>query len=86
MDQNGLPIETCHLGVPSGASKMICEPMVRLAQAVHQPCTDTNTVFKQTKTRLHKTTSPQGTIGCVQNNFWSYGMFGANRVPILHRH
>jgi hypothetical protein len=25
-------------------------------------------------------------IGCVQNDFWAYGTFGANCVPILHRH
>jgi hypothetical protein len=28
--------------------------------------------------------STRSTIRCVQNNFWSYGMFGANRAPILH--
>jgi hypothetical protein len=38
---------------PSGAFKMISEPMVRLAQTVHQSCTDTNTVSKWTKTRFH---------------------------------
>jgi hypothetical protein len=36
-----------HLGVPSGASKMIFEPMIRLAQTVHLSCTYTNTVAKQ---------------------------------------
>jgi hypothetical protein len=30
--------------------------------------------------------SPKSTIGCVQNDFWAYGTFGVNRVPILHRH
>jgi hypothetical protein len=28
--------------------------------------------------------SPRNTIGCVKNDFWAYGMFGANRAPILH--
>jgi len=28
---------------------------------------------------------PRSTIGCVQNVFLSYGAFGANRAPILHR-
>jgi hypothetical protein len=28
---NELPLEPCHLGVPSGASKMISEPMVRFS-------------------------------------------------------
>jgi hypothetical protein len=35
MDRNELPLEPRHLGVPSGASKMIYEPMVCLAQTVH---------------------------------------------------
>jgi hypothetical protein len=30
-------------------------------------------------------TSPRSSIGCVQNGFWSYGTFGANCGPILHR-
>jgi hypothetical protein len=28
--------------------------------------------------------SPRSTIGCVQNDLWAYGTFGANRAPILH--
>jgi hypothetical protein len=55
MDQNELPLEPRDLGVPSGVSKMISEPMVRLAQTVHLCCTDTNTISKQTETRLHMT-------------------------------
>jgi hypothetical protein len=27
--------------------------------------------------------SPRRSIGCVQNNFWPYVSFGANRAPIL---
>jgi hypothetical protein len=34
-DTNGLPLEPCHLGVPSSASKTIFEPMLRLEQTVH---------------------------------------------------
>jgi hypothetical protein len=30
--------------------------------------------------------SPRSTIGCVQNDFWVYGMFGANHAPIFHWH
>jgi hypothetical protein len=30
--------------------------------------------------------SPKSTIGCVQNDFYAYGMFGANRAPVLQRH
>jgi hypothetical protein len=29
--------------------------------------------------------SPRSTIGPFQNDFWAYGMFGANRAPILHQ-
>jgi hypothetical protein len=71
MDRNELPLEPCHLGVPSGVSKTICEPMVCLAQSVHLSCTDTNTISKQTKIRFHMTTSPRRSIGCVQKQFLS---------------
>jgi len=54
-DQNELPLEPRHLGVPSGASKMISEPMVRLAQTVRVSCTNTNTISKWTETRFHMT-------------------------------
>jgi hypothetical protein len=29
--------------------------------------------------------SPRSTIGCVQNDFWACGTFGANRTPILRQ-
>jgi hypothetical protein len=54
MDRNELLFEPRNLGVPSGASKMISEPMVRLAQTVHLSCTNTNTISKWTKTRFHR--------------------------------
>ena len=44
MDWNELPLETHHLGLPSGSSKRISEPMVRLAPTVHLSCTDTNSL------------------------------------------
>jgi hypothetical protein len=53
MDRNKLPLEPRHLVVPSGASKMISEPMVRLVQTVHLSCTDTNNVSKWIETRFH---------------------------------
>ena len=55
MDRNELSLEPRHLGVSSGASKMISELMVRLAQTVHLSCIDTNTVSKQIEMRLHMT-------------------------------
>ena len=54
-DQNELPLEPRHLVVPSGAFKMISEPMVRLAQTVHLSCTDTNTVSKWKEARFRMT-------------------------------
>jgi hypothetical protein len=44
-----------HLGVPSGASKMISEAMVRLVQTVDLSCTETNNISKWTETRFYMT-------------------------------
>jgi hypothetical protein len=55
MDRNELPFEPRHLGVPSGASKTLSEAMVHLAQTVHLPCTETNTVSERTKRRFYMT-------------------------------
>jgi hypothetical protein len=54
-DRNELPLEPRHLGVPSGASKKIYDPMIRLTQIVHLSYTDTNTISKQTETRFNMT-------------------------------
>jgi hypothetical protein len=69
VDQNELPLVPRQQHVPSGLFKMISEPMVCLALTMHLSCTDTYTVSKQTETRFHMT--------------HAYGMFGANRAPIL---
>jgi hypothetical protein len=53
-DRNELPIEPHNLRVPS-ASKIISEPMVRLAQTLHLSYTYTNTVSKWTKMRFQMT-------------------------------
>jgi hypothetical protein len=50
-----LSLEPRHLGVPSGASNTIFEPMVRLAQTVNLSCTNTNIVSKQKEVRFHMT-------------------------------
>jgi hypothetical protein len=50
-----LSLEPRHLGVPSGASKMISEPMVCLSKTVHLSCTDTDTISKQKEVRFHMT-------------------------------
>jgi hypothetical protein len=55
MDWNKTPHDQGHIGDPSGASKLIYEPMTRSVQTVHLSCTDTNTVSKRTKMRFHLT-------------------------------
>ena len=39
--------------VPSGAFKLIFEPMVRLVQTMHLSCVEVNTITKRTDTSLH---------------------------------
>jgi hypothetical protein len=58
LSPNGLnkaPPNPRHLGVPSGASKTIYEPMVRLTQTEHLSCTNASTVSKLIETRFHTT-------------------------------
>jgi hypothetical protein len=54
MDRNKFLVEPHHLGVPSGASKIIYEPMLRLTQTMHLSCTNSNTISKRTKMRFHR--------------------------------
>jgi hypothetical protein len=83
--KNEIPHDPRHLGVPSGVSKMISEPMVRLAQTMHLSCTNTNTISKQKEERFPWLTSFMGSIRCVQNDFQAYGTFDTNRAPILRQ-
>jgi hypothetical protein len=53
MKRSDIPYDPCHLGVLSGASKMIAEPMVRLAQTMHLSCIDTNTISKWKEVTFH---------------------------------
>ena len=46
-DQNEISHDPRHLGAPSGASKMISEPMVRSMQTVHLCCVKICTISKQ---------------------------------------
>jgi len=55
MDQNELPLDPRHVGVPSGVPKMIYEPMVRSMQTMHLSCVEINTVYKWTDTSFHLT-------------------------------
>ena len=42
-----------HLGVPSGASKLIFEPMIRSTQTVHLSCDNISTISERTETSFH---------------------------------
>jgi hypothetical protein len=48
-----IPHDPCHLGVLSGASKMIFEPMVHSMQTMHLSCVKISTISKRTKTSFH---------------------------------
>jgi hypothetical protein len=52
---NRAPPDPSHLGVPSGPSKTVYEPMVCLTKTEHLSCTDANTVSKQIETAFHMT-------------------------------
>jgi hypothetical protein len=53
MERNELPLKPHKIRVPSYASKIIFEPMARLAQAMHLSSSETNTVTECTETRFH---------------------------------
>ena len=55
MYRNELPLEPRHLVVPSGVTKTISEPMVRLVQIMHLSYTDANTTSKEKDERFHMT-------------------------------
>jgi hypothetical protein len=52
-NRNQLPLEHRHLGVPSGASKMISEPMVRSVQTMDLACFKITTISKWTEMSFH---------------------------------
>jgi hypothetical protein len=58
-----------HLGVPSGASKMISEPMVRSAQPCTYLASRLALSLNGPKRASTCASSPWSTIGCVQNDF-----------------
>jgi hypothetical protein len=53
MDRNEVSHDPRHLGVLSGVSKMIFEPMVRSAQTMQQSCVKNTTISKRTETSIH---------------------------------
>ena len=48
-----IPQDPHHLETPSGASKMISEPIVHSVQSVHLSCIKISTISKQTETSFH---------------------------------
>jgi hypothetical protein len=85
MDQNKIPHDPRHLGVPSGVSKTISNPMRCLAQTMHllaPTLTLSPNVPKQDSTWPM---SPRSSIGCIKNDFWAYATFGTNCAPILRQ-
>jgi hypothetical protein len=75
-DRNKIPHDPCHFGLPSGASKMISEPVVRSVRTVHLSCIKFSIISKWTESSMHSSLSLRNTIGCVENDFWANGMFG----------
>jgi hypothetical protein len=55
VDQSELPLDPCHLGVPSGAPKMISITITCSAQTVHLSYFDISTISKENKTSFHLT-------------------------------
>jgi hypothetical protein len=53
MEWNEHPLELRHVGVPSGASKMISEPMVRSAQSMNLSYVKISTISKRTESSFH---------------------------------
>jgi hypothetical protein len=63
---------------------MISMPMVCSVQSMLQPCTDTNTISKWTKTRFHTTHVTYEFHRVRPKLFMTYGMFNVNRAPIFY--
>jgi hypothetical protein len=80
---NEFPLEPCHLVVPSGASKMISEPMVLWRKSCTYLAPTLTQCPNRPKWDSTLPTSPRSSIRCDQNGFWGYGMFGANHAPIV---
>jgi hypothetical protein len=52
-DQNEIPHDPRHLGVPSGASKMSSDAMVRLAQTMQLSCIKISNIFERSESSFH---------------------------------
>jgi hypothetical protein len=54
-ERKELPLDPRHLRVPSGAPKMILEPIACSVQTVHLSCVLINIISKETETNFHLT-------------------------------
>ena len=52
MERSEIPHDPRDLGVPSGESKTMSEPIVHSTQTVHLSCIKINTISKQTENKL----------------------------------
>jgi hypothetical protein len=87
MTRNEFPLERRHLGVPSGASKIISvrpKWILTLLYVWRKPCTYLAPTLTPSpngpKQDSTWPSSPRSTIGCFQNDFWPYSMFDGNSI------
>jgi hypothetical protein len=59
--------------------------MVRLVQTVHLSCVNISIISNELTQASTWASSLRSSIGCVQNDFWAYGMFSTNHAPTLNR-
>jgi hypothetical protein len=52
MERSKIPHDPCHIGVPSGESKMIFEPKVHFMQTMHLSCVKISTISKDIEISL----------------------------------
>ena len=67
-DRNEISHDPRHLGVPSGASEMISEPMVRSAQTAHLSCVKIITISTRTETSFDLSLITEEYHRCVKND------------------
>ena len=85
MERSEIPHDPSHLGVPSGVSKMIFEPMVHSTQTMQLSCVKISTISKWVELSLepHHLGVPSGASKVISKPMVH---FGAKCAPILHRH
>jgi hypothetical protein len=88
LSQNGpnrAPPDPRHLGVPSGASNTIYEPMVRLRKPSTYLALSLTLSQNRSKQDSTRPASTRSSIGCLQYYCRAYGTFDTNRAAIVHQ-